>query len=120
MGEDKLYLADFASACKDIKNGSFAMVNDLRQHMEKTTTNQEIFYWICRHLGLPQRESLGECISCESYRAETKSDLFYEGQTLFYLECAENHTEYRMMRKECGDKQWKEMKPLWADVDKLK
>ena len=89
------------------------MINELRQHMSGSS-NEEIFYWICRHLGVPQRESLGECISCESYRQSVKYDLYYEGQFLFHLECSDSRTNYRMSLKKCGDSSWKTSVQTWC------
>ena len=63
---------------------------------------------MCRQLGVPPRESLGETITCEAYRRLTKCDLFYKGQYLFHLQCKYNRTDYRMMFKEYGKTEWKE------------
>ena len=94
-----LYLADLATGSKNVKNGSYQYTVDLKKAASTDPDNREIFFDVCKQLNLKQRESYGECITCEAYRAVTKKDLFYKGQVLFRLECNHDRTNYRMLYK---------------------
>jgi hypothetical protein len=106
----RLAVADWATASKDLKTGSYSFLN---QHGDiPDDRHQHTFYRIANLVSISPRESFGENIACESFRENVKYDLFYQGQTLFHLFCSENRTNYVMKYKLFDTQEWIVLKSL--------
>ena len=60
---------------------------------------------LCQRMGFQRRESIGECLTCESHRTIKRFDLFYPGQSLHHMFLGGNH-EYTVKKKPFGERQW--------------
>jgi len=107
---DRLYLADWRTASKDIKNGSYDFQNKYGNIPDDN--NQKFFHNVAAHLGLDARESMGEHISCEANRDRITYDLFYKGETLFHLFGSPLNKKYEVRVKTYDTDRWYKISPL--------
>jgi hypothetical protein len=69
----RLYVSDYCTAAKYIATGSYSF---LTKHSIPDDRHQETFFAIDEYVELQPRESLGENVSCESFRKEVARDFF--------------------------------------------
>ena len=108
---ERLYVSDYCTAAKDITTGSYSF---LTKHEIPDDRHQETFFAIDEHVELQPRESLGENVSCESFRKVVAHDLFYKGEHLthLFLTIVGGIRQYSVRLKRYGSTHWIHIVPF--------
>ena len=108
--KDRLHVADWRTASKNVKNGSYSVSQKLHVPDDR---NQTLFHDITLRCGLPKSERTGECISCEANRKKVRFDLFYKFQNIYHLFGQyDNNKSYSVKYKKFHSNIWIELIPL--------